>query len=513
MYLALARKYRLQDFTQVIGQDAVVQTLGNAITHQRIHHAYLFCGARGVGKTSMARIFAKSINCEKGPTLTPCQTCNLCQAITRGSSMDVLEIDGASNTGVDNIRELREQVKYVPNDSRYKIYIIDEVHMLSTSAFNALLKTLEEPPAHVIFVFATTEPHKLPITILSRCQRYDFRKVSTPILMTHLKKVLKAENVTGEDAALQLIADCAQGSVRDAMSLIDQVIGSSPDGLKENNIRALLGLGDRLLIQNAFAALVQGDLPQALAQIHEADVVGLDLKLFAEDVLKLYHQLVLFLSTGTLGQDLSQAENDFFKNLAAQKELSLVLAQYQILYRGLFELAQTDFQKTSLEITCVKMSQAAQMLDLTTLITELKDRAAKPAVKVTAQAVPQRSASQSAARPANAAVAANPVGTVSPATSVAVAAVAKQTNSNQAQDWYELVKWIQSKKPSIGGLLNDAVPVEFSGQKIVVAFQADSTSHSLMIERKGIIEELLTEHFGGKPQFEVTHLMDGKKKP
>ncbi len=515
MYLALARKYRPQDFTQVIGQDAVVTTLGNAITHARLHHAYLFCGARGVGKTSMARIFAKSINCEKGPTLTPCQICDHCQAITRGSSMDVIEIDGASNTGVDNIRELREQVKYVPNDSRYKIYIIDEVHMLSTSAFNALLKTLEEPPAHVIFVFATTEPHKLPITILSRCQRYDFRKVSTPILLKHLKTILKSENVTGEDAALHLIADCAQGSVRDAMSLIDQVIGSSPDGLKEKNMRALLGLGDRLLVQNAFLALVQGDLPQALAYVQEADVMGLDLKLFAEDVLKLYHRLVLFLSTGSTGEDLSQAENDFLKAAAAQKELSLVLAQYQILYRGIFELAQTDFQKTSLEITCVKISQAAQLIDLTTLIAELKDRAGKPATKAVATAqVPQRpsvqltgSAVMAKANPAAAAASA-----LSKVAVTATVATAKPTSPAQAQDWYELVKWIKQKKPPLGGLLNDAVPVEFSAQKIVVAFLEGSSGHSLMIERKSVIEDLLSEHFGGKPQFEVTHLSDEKKK-
>lgn len=498
MYLALARKYRPQDFTQVIGQDAVVHTLGNAIQFQRIHHAYLFCGARGVGKTSMARIFAKSLNCEKGPTLTPCQTCDLCQAITRGSSMDVIEIDGASNTGVDNIRELREQVKYAPNDCRYKIYIIDEVHMLSTSAFNALLKTLEEPPEHVIFVFATTEPHKIPITILSRCQRYDFRKVSTPILLKHLKKVLEAESVKGEEAALHLIAECAQGSVRDAMSLVDQVIGASPDGLIEKNIRALLGLGDRLLVQNAFTALVTGDLTESLRLVQEADTLGLDLKLFSEDLLKMYHQLILLLSTGSLGEELSPVEHDFFKALAQNQELSLLLAQYQILYRGIFELAQTDFQKTSLEITCVKISQAAQLIDLTTLITELKERAGKGAARPSAASAPSRRVSAAASAPVK--------------VSVAAPVANQQDSGSHAQDWYELVKWIKAKKPPLGGLLNDAVPIEFSAQKIVVAFQPDSPSHNLMIERKLMIEELLTEHFGGKPQFEVTALAEQKKK-
>ncbi len=223
-YLVLARKWRPQTFEDLVGQEHVSRTLGNAIASGRVHHAFLFTGARGVGKTSAARILAKALNCETGPTPTPCNLCPACLEISSGQGGDVFEIDGASNTGVDDVRELRENIRYLPSRSPYKIFIIDEVHMLSINAFNALLKTLEEPPAHAKFILATTEPHKIPITILSRCQRFDFRKISLPRVVGRLREIVDAEGIGISDAALGLVARRGEGSMRDALSTLDQVI-------------------------------------------------------------------------------------------------------------------------------------------------------------------------------------------------------------------------------------------------------------------------------------------------
>lgn len=492
MYLALARKYRPQDFTGVIGQDPVVKTLKNVLEYDRLHHAYLFCGARGVGKTSMARIFAKSINCEKGPTITPCQVCESCQSITSGRSLDVLEIDGASNTGVDNVRELREQVKYLPHAGKYKIYIIDEVHMLSTSAFNALLKTLEEPPEHVIFIFATTEPHKIPITILSRCQRYDFRKVNSSVLISHMKSLLEQEKISSDEGALHLIADCAGGSVRDSLSLLDQVIGFHPEGLEEEGVRDILGLADRMLVQSVFTSLVNADLDAALQGLNQVDEKGLDLKLFAENLLKCYRHLILTLSTSQLPKDLSPSEVKFFEGVKSGANQSLVLAQYQILFRTLQDLSFTDFQKTSLEVGFVKLQQAGDVLGLAELVEELKQRA-------------RGKGSSPAAKPA-------PARQVQAKAPAAPAPRATEAPTVIAKDWYELVSWVQKRKPPLGGALNDAVPIEFSDKQIVVGYSGDSPSRQMVIDRRSTVEELLQTHFGKKVAFEISEAPEQKKK-
>ncbi|MDP2807111.1 MAG: DNA polymerase III subunit gamma/tau, partial [bacterium] len=246
-YLVLARKWRPQNFEQLIGQQHVTTTLRNAIKSKRIAHAYLFSGARGVGKTSAARVLAKALNCAEGPTETPCNKCSSCVEITGSRSIDVLEIDGASNRGIDEIRDLRENVKYTPTQGKYKIYIIDEVHMLTKEAFNALLKTLEEPPAHAIFIFATTEIHKVPITILSRCQRFDFRKVEVSVVVDYVKRMLQGEDVQASDDCLYLVAQKSEGSMRDAVSLLDQLISYGGQKLTAEDARQVLGLVDEAL--------------------------------------------------------------------------------------------------------------------------------------------------------------------------------------------------------------------------------------------------------------------------
>src|SRR5690242_7751839 len=248
-YLVLARKWRPQTFHDMTGQEHVVRTIANAIKADRVAHAYLFCGPRGVGKTTAARLLAKALNCEKGPTADPCGVCQACTEIAAGTSVDVAEIDDASNNGVENVREIRENAKYQPQRDRHKIYIIDEVHMLSSAAFNALLKTLEEPPGHVKFIFATTEPHKLPDTILSRCQRHNFRRIPAKRMLERLQEICKAEGAALSDRSLSMVVRQAEGGMRDALSLLDQILSACGPSATDEEVAEAIGAIDRLVVQ------------------------------------------------------------------------------------------------------------------------------------------------------------------------------------------------------------------------------------------------------------------------
>ena len=292
-YLVLARKYRPQTFDEVIGQGHVTQTLTNAITAGRVAHAILFAGPRGTGKTTIARILAKAMNCAKGPAPEPCNACPSCREITGGNAVDVFEIDGASNNSVDQVRELRENVKYMPAHSAYKIYIIDEVHMLSIAAFNALLKTLEEPPAHVMFFFATTEPHKIPITILSRCQRYDLRRINIESITGHLASLCDREQIRIPVESLELIAREAGGSMRDAMSLLDQVMSCTQGAIESEKIVDILGVIDRTVIFDLSAAVLSRDLPKVLDILDDVYEHGHDLKRLYADVTEHFRNLLV----------------------------------------------------------------------------------------------------------------------------------------------------------------------------------------------------------------------------
>ena len=292
-YLVLARKYRPQTFDEIVGQEHVTQTLTNAIATGRLHHAFLFTGARGVGKTTAARILAKCLSCVNAPTATPCNVCDACKEIAAGTSVDVQEIDAASNNGVDNIRELREAIRYAPVRGKKKVYILDEVHMLSGGAWNALLKTLEEPPPHAVFVFATTDPHKLPATILSRVQRYDFKLVPQRRIVEHVAKILDDEKITYDKSALSLVARESGGSVRDALSLLDQVIASSPSGLSEASTAEVLGVADRTLLDKLGTAVLTKDAHAALALVDAAFARGQDLSQLAHAFLGHLRDLVV----------------------------------------------------------------------------------------------------------------------------------------------------------------------------------------------------------------------------
>jgi DNA polymerase-3 subunit gamma/tau len=285
-YQVSARKYRPATFQDVIGQPHVVQTLSNAIASNRIAHAFLFSGTRGVGKTTMARILAKALNCEKGPTATPCDACVNCREITQGNSVDVIEIDGASNTGVDDVREIRENVKFTPFHGHYRIYIIDEVHMLSTSAFNALLKTLEEPPAHVVFIFATTEIHKIPATILSRCQHYNFRRIPHAEIIQRLRFVAQQDGLALEDRSLSAIARASEGSMRDALSILDQAVAFAGKNVTHSDLETLLGTVPQEHVRAMIAAVVAKDSPAAVNIVAQVLDQGHDLRAYCADLVE-----------------------------------------------------------------------------------------------------------------------------------------------------------------------------------------------------------------------------------
>ncbi|MCP9464967.1 MAG: DNA polymerase III subunit gamma/tau [Nitrospira sp.] len=292
-YQVSARKYRPSTFADVIGQPHVVQTLLNAISTKRVAHAYLFSGTRGVGKTTVARLLAKALNCEQGPTSTPCNRCASCIEVTRGSSADVVEIDGASNTSVDDVREIRENIKFMPFRGHYRVYIIDEVHMLSTSAFNALLKTLEEPPPHVVFIFATTEIHKIPATILSRCQHYNFRRLTRTEIVERLRHVARQEHLVIEDRSLIALARASEGSMRDALSLLDQAVSFGGKTVRHQDLEVLLGAVPHELVQGLTKAVVARDYPKALGILASVLDHGHDLRTFCAEVIEQFRNVLV----------------------------------------------------------------------------------------------------------------------------------------------------------------------------------------------------------------------------
>ena len=317
-YTALYRKFRPAEFEDVKGQDHIITTLKNQIKADRIGHAYLFCGTRGTGKTTVAKIFAKAVNCEHPVDGSPCGECTMCKNIAAGTSMNVIEIDAASNNGVDNIRQIREEVEYRPTEGKYKVYIIDEVHMLSIGAFNALLKTLEEPPAYVIFILATTEAHKIPITILSRCQRYDFRRISIDTITARLRELMDAEQVTVEDRALRYIAKAGDGSMRDALSLLDQCIAFYlGQTLTYDKVLEVLGAVDTEVFSKMYKTIKTSDVAGCMNLMEDIIMQGRDLSQFVTDFVWYLRNLLLIKTTDDIDkiEDVIEVSKDNIKDM------------------------------------------------------------------------------------------------------------------------------------------------------------------------------------------------------
>ncbi|MBK5100651.1 MAG: DNA polymerase III subunit gamma/tau [Desulfobacteraceae bacterium] len=372
-YEVLARKWRPQVFGDVIGQEHVTQTLINAIQSGRLAHAYLFGGPRGVGKTSVARILAKAINCEQGEPGIPCNGCPSCLEITDGSSMDVQEIDGASNRGIDEIRELRDNIKYMPSSGRHRVYIIDEVHMLTLQAFNALLKTLEEPPAHVKFVFATTEAHRVPVTILSRCQRFDFKRIPIAHIVSQLEKIAEDEDIEISNSGLALIAREADGSMRDAESLLDQVISFTGRNVQDENITEILGVIDRKIIFRASRAIIEGSPKDCLEIVDQIYNYGYDIKEFYRALMDQFRDLLISLIMPQSHLlEMSEDEKEETKCLAevAGSEKLQVLLNLMITREG--DLRFTSHPRLILETIMVKLCHLGDFLSFGDLIRKIE---------------------------------------------------------------------------------------------------------------------------------------------
>ncbi len=373
-YLVLARKWRPQVFEDVVGQDHVVKTLKNAVKLDRVAHAYIFSGPRGTGKTSVARILAKSLNCEKGPTEKPCNQCVNCMEITGWTSLDVREIDGASNRGIDEIRELRENIKFSPVSSRYKIYIIDEVHMLTTPAFNALLKTLEEPPARVVFVFATTEIHKVPATILSRCQHFDFKRISVIQIADNLGHIAKEEGIKISNVGLSWIAREGEGSLRDAQSIFDQVISYAGTDIKDGDVEDLLDLADRRLIFELSGAVLEKDAGACLKIIDEAYYSGVDIKHFYQMFLGHFMNLLTMKITdgdGVLG-DIPDYETADLKKLAQGASRDTIQHLLDILMAEEDDIRRSMEPRINLEYAVVRMAYLEPLIPVDEIISRME---------------------------------------------------------------------------------------------------------------------------------------------
>ncbi|WP_372796440.1 DNA polymerase III subunit gamma/tau [Pontiella sp.] len=374
-YEVLARKWRPQQFTDVVGQGHVTKTLTNAIETDRVAHAYMFVGSRGTGKTTSARILAKALNCEKGPTPTPCDVCDSCREVMAGNSLDVIEIDGASNNGVDQVRDLRDNVRYSPARGPYKIYIIDEVHMLSTQAFNALLKTLEEPPEHVKFIFATTDVHKVLPTILSRCQRFDLRRISVQDIVDRLRKGCTEEGISITEDALLAIARGAEGGLRDAESALDQIISFRGKDIGEDDVLAVFGLVSRHVLENLTMAILKSDVPLIINIVSEMDQAGKDLQRVVMELLENFRNLlvVIYAESGAAALELPEAQLAFYKNIAPDFEAGRILKIIDALVETDGRMRYALSKKTLLETGLIRCSRAAETATINELLKQVAD--------------------------------------------------------------------------------------------------------------------------------------------
>src|SRR5665213_372656 len=492
-YQVIARKYRPQRFADVVGQEHVTQTLSNAIEQKRIAHAYLFCGPRGTGKTTIARIFAKCLNCTGGPKVDFDDDDSRVQEITEGRALDVLEIDGASNNGVEQVRELRETCKYSPANSQFKIYIIDEVHMLSTAAFNALLKTLEEPPAHVKFMFATTDPEKVLPTILSRCQRFDLRRIPAALITKHLAEIAKLEKVKIDEAALHAIARGADGGMRDAESTLDQLISFCGDKIEEADVLSMFGLAAQNQILKLSHAILAGEISVALTQLDELARGGKDLGRLLGDLLNHFRNLLIYqVSKGDLKLlEASEAEIAALKEQAGLATTGAFTRVLEVLADAELRLRDAASKKILLEVTLLRAIESRNALPLDAVLKQLNQLRSQSSA-----GVPPAAASESASalserpkrkfrfddEPSPDTIAAAPPPAPKPSVPVAPVVTAIPVVGDLSELWHKLVDTVGRVSPFTRGYLIDAHPVSFEKNVFIVGFDPEFEDHLGLVD-------------------------------
>ncbi|NKE08343.1 DNA polymerase III subunit gamma/tau [Mesobacillus selenatarsenatis] len=476
-YQALYRVWRPQQFIDVVGQEHVTTTLQNALLQQKISHAYLFSGPRGTGKTSAAKILAKAVNCEKAPTAEPCNECDACRGITDGSIPDVIEIDAASNNGVEEIRDIRDKVKYAPNVVKYKVYIIDEVHMLSIGAFNALLKTLEEPPKHVIFILATTEPHKIPLTIISRCQRFDFKRITAQAIVGRMKQIVEESGVDCDDKALQIISRAAEGGMRDALSLLDQAISFSQDTVTIEDALTVTGTVSQNFLNQLARAIHERNAAAGLEALEELLLQGKDPARFIEDLIFFYRDMLLYKAAPALEESMERVMLDEdFQELANQIEPAQIYELIEVLNKAQQEMRWTNHPRIFLEVAIVKLCQlenqqpssSVQVEPLLRRIEQLEEKLAQ------VQQNPGMAAASEPAAAAKKAPRTNRKGFQAPTGKInEVLKSATKTNLHTIKGrWGDLLEMLAANQMrSQAALLNEAEPVAASDEAVVIKFK------------------------------------------
>ena len=525
-YLVLARKWRPQRFEEVVGQQHITKTLQNAISQKRVAHAFLFTGARGVGKTSTARILAKALNCEKGPQISPCDQCTNCQEITHGTSMDVIEIDGASNRGIDEIRELRENVRYTPAKTRYKIYIIDEVHMLTREAFNALLKTLEEPPSHIIFIFATTEPHKIPATILSRCQRYDFKRIPFKEVTGSLKRIVEEEKIQISQRGLLSIARESEGSLRDAQSLLDQVIAYAGKTIRDEDIVEVLGLIDHKVLNDTIEALARRDVERCLEVIEHVYDFGYDLQHFCRELLQYLRNLILIkVSQHPEGlMELPEEGLELLKEQAGRFQFDQLNYLFSLLLKGEQEIAQSIFPRTMLEITLIRMATLRPVLPIDEMLKKLetlenkelpRERRGEKPSSASGRNIRSEETGKAKEREET------PPKRQEKIDEGRVFEKKEQSKKEEAfssipskiweETWKGLVDFTRAKNPILGSFLALGNLVHLAEEKIEIGFEKDSFHYERMLEKenRSQLESICQEYLQRKTKVIVSPLNQG----
>ena len=512
-YQVIARKYRPQRFADVVGQEHVTQTLANAITQSRIAHAYLFCGPRGTGKTTTARIFAMALNCTGGPKADFDDADPRCREIAEGRSLDVMEIDGASNNGIEQVRELRETCRFAPASSKFKIYIIDEVHMLTTGAFNALLKTLEEPPAHVKFMFATTDPEKVLPTILSRCQRFDLRRIPAALIVTHLASIAKQEAVTIDDAALYAIARGADGGMRDAESTLDQLISFCGHKIEEPDVLSMFGLTSRGQIVGLAGSILTGDIEPALRELNDLAKNGNDLGRLLGDLLNHFRNLLIYqVSRGDLKLlEVSEAEAAALAEQVKSVDTGALTRIMEVLTECEGRLRDAASKKILIEVALLKSIQARNTVPIDTVLKQLQQmrgeggggRADLPVGQDTRQRVPTTAANPPPRAPSSAA----PVPVMALAeTAQSVSVPAAAGNADLSPLWTQLVEAVGRVSPFTRSYLLEAHPVSFVKNVFIIGFDPEFADHLGLVDNSknhALLQTKLAElgHHGAMVKF------------